>query len=193
MSAENSPNDPSVTPPAPGTPANAAPAVPPAPGAAPGALAGAQAAQPVALPPENVTRGLLFSLIALPLGVILFVIIWNLGYVASIVGFAIAFAAFFLYKKGSGGRISVRGALLVGAVTLVTLAIAFIIAETMDLASVGFTWAPVSTNPVSESSSAAPKTTPITLPSGRIIGPPELPDRTTARTVYTSRVTSPLS
>ena len=147
MSAETSPNDPSVTPPAAGTPANAAPAVPPAPGAAAGALAGAQPAPPVALPPENVMRGVLFSLIALPVGVILFVIIWNLGYVASIVGFAIAFAAYFLYKKGSGGRISIRGALLVGAVTLVTLAIAFIIAETMDLASVGFTWAQAASIP----------------------------------------------
>ncbi len=123
MSAENSPSDPSVTPPV------------------------AQPAPPVVLPPENVTRGLLFALIALPLGVILFVIIWNLGYVASIVGFAIAFAAFFLYKKGSGGRISIRGALLVGGVTLVTLAIAFIIAETMDLASVGFTWAQAASIP----------------------------------------------
>jgi hypothetical protein len=99
------------------------------------------AVAPVVLPPENRIRGLLFSLIAAPVGVILFAIIWNLGYVASIVGFAIAFGAFFLYKKGSGGRISIPGALIVAAVTLGTLAIAFIVAETSDLASVGVTWA----------------------------------------------------
>lgn len=86
-------------------------------------------------------RGFLFSLIAVPLGIILFVIIWNLGYVASIVGFAIAFGAFFLYKKGSGGRISIPGALIVSGVSLGTLAIAFIVAETGDLASVGVSWA----------------------------------------------------
>src|SRR5690606_19822895 len=45
------------------------------------------------------------------------------------------------------------------------------------------TWSTVRTKPVSWSSSAAPNTTPITRPSGAIIGPPELPERTTARTV----------
>jgi hypothetical protein len=121
--------------------------VPPGPGAGLGAVAAAAAAAPVVLPPENRIRGLLLSLIAVPVGVILFVIIWNLGYVASIVGFVIAFGAFFLYKKGSGGRISIPGALIVAAVTLGTLAIAFIIAETSDLASVGVTWAEASRIP----------------------------------------------
>ena len=45
------------------------------------------------------------------------------------------------------------------------------------LASVGCTWALVRTKPVSESSSAAPNTTPTTLPSVRTMGPPEFPDR----------------
>ena len=45
------------------------------------------------------------------------------------------------------------------------------------------TWSTVSTKPVSLSSSAAPNTTPITRPDGSIIGPPELPERTVARTV----------
>jgi hypothetical protein len=147
MSAETSPNDPSITPPANGVPASGQPAVPPAPGAGLGAVAAAAAAAPVVLPPENRIRGLLLSLIAVPVGVVLFVIIWNLGYVASIVGFVIAFGAFFLYKKGSGGRISIPGALIVAAVTLGTLAIAFIIAETSDLASVGVTWAEASRIP----------------------------------------------
>jgi len=43
-------------------------------------------------------------------------------------------------------------------------------------------WA-VSTKPVSGSSTAAPKTTPITRPLVSTSGPPELPERTSARTV----------
>lgn len=101
----------------------------------------------VVLPPENRVRGLLFALIAAPVGVVLFLIIWNLGYVASIVGFVIAFAAYWLYKKGSGGRISTVGALLVAAVTLVSLAIAFIVAETSDLAAYNITWAQAMSHP----------------------------------------------
>src|SRR3954470_6929026 len=47
----------------------------------------------------------------------------------------------------------------------------------------------VSTKPVSASSTAAPNTTPSTLPSRSISGPPELPWRTVPLMVYTSRVT----
>ena len=47
----------------------------------------------------------------------------------------------------------------------------------------------VSTKPVSASSTAAPNTTPSTLPVRSIIGPPELPCRTVPLIVYTSRVT----
>jgi hypothetical protein len=44
-------------------------------------------------------------------------------------------------------------------------------------------------NPVSGSSTAAPKTTPMTWPDGSIIGPPEFPLLIVARTVNTSRCT----
>ena len=142
---------PADPPPADSTPAAPTPAaqVPPAqtPLAPTPPAAQVPPAPAVVLPPENRVRGLLLSLIAVPVGVILFVIIWNLGYVASIVGFAIAFGAFFLYKKGSGGRISIPGALIVSAVTLGTLAIAFIVAETGDLAAVGVSWAQAATVP----------------------------------------------
>ena len=37
-------------------------------------------------PEENVVRGTLFALLAIPAGVIVFVFIWNLGFIASIVG-----------------------------------------------------------------------------------------------------------
>jgi hypothetical protein len=86
------------------------------------------------LPPENLVRGLLLSLLAIPAGILVFVLIWNLGFIASIVGFGVAFAAFFLYRLGSGGRVSMRGAIVVAAVTVVTLVLAFIAAEVFTVA-----------------------------------------------------------
>lgn len=75
--------------------------------------------------PERVLRGFLLSLLVLPAGVLLFTLIWNIGFVSALVGFAVAFGAFFLYRFGSGGRISIRGAILITVVTLVTLLVAY--------------------------------------------------------------------
>jgi hypothetical protein len=89
-------------------------------------------AQP--LPPEDLVRGLLLSLLAVPAGILVFVLIWNLGFIASIVGFGVAFAAFFLYRLGSGGRVSTRGAIVIALVTIVTLVLAFVAAEVFTVA-----------------------------------------------------------
>jgi hypothetical protein len=76
-------------------------------------------------PAENVARGTLFALVAVPVGVIVWVILWNLGVIASIVGFGVAYAAMFLYRFGSGGVLSRTGALRVALVTIGTLILAF--------------------------------------------------------------------
>jgi hypothetical protein len=51
---------------------------------------------------ENVGRGLLFSLAAIPLGVAAAVLIWQLGFIASITSFAVAAGAAWLYTRGAG-------------------------------------------------------------------------------------------
>ena len=76
-------------------------------------------------PAENVARGTLFALVAVPAGVIVWVVLWNFGFIASIVGFGVAYAAMFLYRFGSGGVLSRTGALRVALVTIGTLLIAF--------------------------------------------------------------------
>jgi hypothetical protein len=127
----------STTPPDDATTPPAAPAVP-TPPAAPSAdgYGVAPAAAPVVpLPPENVVRGLLLALLAIPAGVLVFVLVWQLGIVAGIVGFAIAAFAFFLYRLGSGGRVTLPGAVVVPVVTLVTLVLAILAAQAFDLAS----------------------------------------------------------
>ncbi|MEO5534843.1 MAG: hypothetical protein ABIR17_06875 [Pseudolysinimonas sp.] len=113
------------------TPANTTPSMTPSPGLTP-PPAVTPVAPAAALPPENLPRGLLLALLAIPAGVLVYMIIWNLGYIASIAGFIVAFAAYFLYRFGSGGRVSIKGGLVIAAITLVTLIIAFVLGEVWD-------------------------------------------------------------
>lgn len=104
------------------------------------------------LPPENVVRGLLLALITVPLGVIAFSIIYSLGYIASIVALGVALVAYFLYRRGSGGRVSTVGALVVAGVTIGTLVLAFIVAQYVAVAVAlgdvyGMSWFEVLTAP----------------------------------------------
>jgi hypothetical protein len=86
-------------------------------------------------PHENIARGTIFSLVAVPLGIIVWVILWRFGFVASIVGFGVAFAAMFLYRLGAGtlGR---QGAIRIAIVTIVTLLLAFAAGVVSDMLDV---------------------------------------------------------
>ncbi|MES1169149.1 MAG: hypothetical protein ABUL47_00505, partial [Leifsonia sp.] len=75
----------------------------------------APASEPMSLPSENLQRGVIFALIALPAGVIAWDLLWSFGFIASIVSFGIAYLAARLYRFGSGGRISRSGAIAVAA------------------------------------------------------------------------------
>lgn len=81
---------------------------------------------PSSLPAENVQRGVIFALIALPAGVVAWDILWSFGFVASIVAFGVAYLAVRLYRVGSGGRVSRTGAIGIAVITIGTLIIAFI-------------------------------------------------------------------
>lgn len=135
MSGIPSADQPESTPAAeqPVTPGDAAAAAVPA--------AADNVAPAVVLPPENLVRGLLLSLLTVPAGIIVFSIIYNLGFIASIVALGVAFAAFFLYRLGSGGRVSIKGAIVITLVTIATLVLAFIVAQyTVIAVAVGEIW-----------------------------------------------------
>lgn len=85
-----------------------------------------------ATPPEDVLRGTLFALLAVPVGIIAWCLIWSLGFIASIVAFVVAAAAAWLYRVGARGPISIVGALVVTAVTAVTLVLAFVAGIAVD-------------------------------------------------------------
>jgi hypothetical protein len=83
-------------------------------------------ATPEALPPENVQRGTLLALLVIPAGIVVWVILWGFGFIASLVAFGIAIGALWLYRFGSDGRISRAGAVRVTLVTVVALILAFV-------------------------------------------------------------------
>lgn len=65
---------------------------------------GADANPGAAVPtgPENVGRGILFSLLGIVIGAVLAAVIYQWGFIASITSFAMAWAAGWLYAKGAG-------------------------------------------------------------------------------------------
>jgi hypothetical protein len=77
------------------------------------------------LPPENRVRGTLLALLIIPAGILVWVVVWAIGFIAGIVGIGVALGALALYRWGSRGRISVPGAVAVSVITLVTLVLAF--------------------------------------------------------------------
>lgn len=83
------------------------------------------AAAPVRAAREDVLRGALFALAAVPVGVAAWLVLWSMGWMASIVAFIAAAGAARLYVLGTGGIISRRGAWVVTAVTLGTVALSF--------------------------------------------------------------------
>lgn len=58
---------------------------------------------------EHVSRGLALALLIIPAGVIVWTVLWNIGFIASIVTWGVAIGAVWLYRAGSKARVT-RGA-----------------------------------------------------------------------------------
>jgi hypothetical protein len=80
---------------------------------------------PSSLPSENVPRGTITALLIIPAGIIVWTILWSIGFIASIVALGVALGALALYRFGSGGRISRTGAINVTVITIVTILLSF--------------------------------------------------------------------
>jgi len=88
-----------------------------------------EAAPVVAAPRrERFALGLLLALVMLPVGVIGWVLLRDLGWVSAVVGVVVVAATPALYRLGSGGAIGLRGAIAVGIITVVTIALGATIA-----------------------------------------------------------------
>ena len=83
----------------------AAPSAPPVAPAPPGLAAPGALSPTIALaapPVENVARGLLFAVGAIPVAMVVSALIWKVGFVASIASFALAAGVVWLYVRGAG-------------------------------------------------------------------------------------------
>lgn len=93
---------------------------------------GYSAPSPPARPREDVLRGAIFASIVIPLGILAWMIVWNFGFVASVVAWVVAFGAARLYGKGAVNP-SRRGVWVVLSITLVTMVLAFLGGMWLDM------------------------------------------------------------
>lgn len=82
---------------------------------------------------ENVGRGALFALPALPIGVVLWLVIWNFGWMSSLVTFAAAAMAARFYVMGAGG-LSRKGVWVIAGITAATAILSFVAGVWLDAA-----------------------------------------------------------
>ena len=86
-------------------------------------------------PTERVGRGALLALLIIPVGVVVFLLISSIGFVASIVSFGVAIGAFWLYQRGAGGVVSRAGAWVVLAIVVVTTVLGIFASLVWDFAA----------------------------------------------------------
>lgn len=103
----------------PGVPVEPTAATPDAPDAAPATE------NPAVETVENVGRGLLFSLGGIVVGVVLTLVVWQFGFIASITSLVLAYVAIWLYAKGAGHP-PVKGAMPVVGVIVVGVALSLV-------------------------------------------------------------------
>ena len=90
-------------------------------------------AQP-ATPIEDVNRGTVVALLAIPAGIIVFVLVWSIGFIASAVTLGVAYLARFLYLLGSGRAIGRTGAVRVTIITIATVILSIVAGLITDVA-----------------------------------------------------------
>ena len=73
---------------------------------------------------ENIINGVMLSLVAIPVGIAIWLFLWNFGFISSIAAFAIAYLAGKLYKKGAG-TITKKSIKYISAVTIIGIILAF--------------------------------------------------------------------
>ncbi len=89
------------------------------------------AVPPADAPREDVNRGTAFALIVIPVGIVVWLVLWNFGFIASIVSWGVAWAAGYLYHVGARRITSTAGVPRIIAIVIVTIVVSLI---------AGFAW-----------------------------------------------------
>lgn len=74
----------------------------------------------------SVKQGLLLSLLVIPIGIFLWVVLWSFGFMASFVSFAIAWLAIYLYTLGAKKEVTRRAAPYILTVIVAGIVLAFL-------------------------------------------------------------------
>ena len=77
-------------------------------------------------------KGFALALLIIPATIVLWVVIWRMGVIASIVSFATAIGAVWLYKFGSGGTIAKPAVFALLGVIIVAVVLAFLAGMASD-------------------------------------------------------------
>jgi len=83
----------------------------------------------------DVQRGTVFALVAVPAGIIAYVALYEVGFIASVVAFGVAWLATLLYRYGSGQEVDRTGAIRIAVITLATIVAAIAAGIIWDVAS----------------------------------------------------------
>lgn len=89
---------------------------------------------PSATPPALLVRGVALSLLVIPLGAAAWLILWNMGFIASIVSFGIAAGAVALYRGGSKHPVNRTAFWALIIVILVAVVVSFFVGVAADIA-----------------------------------------------------------
>ncbi|MFF1632876.1 hypothetical protein [Leifsonia sp. NPDC058248] len=84
------------------------------------------AAAPVLHESERVARGIALALLVVPVGVVAWTLLWNVGFIASIVSYGVAFAAVRLYRLGSRARVTRASFWAILAIIVVTVVLSLL-------------------------------------------------------------------
>lgn len=90
---------------------------------------------PAPVPPGMMARGLALSLLVIPLGAVAWVILWKMGFIASIVSFGIAAGAVALYRAGSGHPVNRTAFWALMAVIVAAVTVSFFSGLAADIAT----------------------------------------------------------
>ncbi|MEL4320513.1 hypothetical protein WJX64_15985 [Leifsonia sp. YIM 134122] len=93
-------------------------------------------AAPTAAPRRQrgrVARGVLLSLLIIPVGIAAWVLLWTYGFITSVLAFGISWGAVGLYRLGSRARVTAGAFWAITGVILVTLALGFVSAIASDV------------------------------------------------------------
>lgn len=89
---------------------------------------------PSATPSGLLVRGVALSLLVIPLGAVAWIILWNMGFIASIVSFGIAAGAVALYRAGSTHPVNRTAFWALVVVILVAVVVSFFAGVAADIA-----------------------------------------------------------